>query len=126
MDNVFLIGLLSWFLPGFGHLIQGRRLRGAIIALTVWTLFIIAVVSGGAYYPGFDFKDGALLYLLNVFSRCGNGLGALISFYLLSSPPPNVAAWATFEYGGKFLEAAGLLNYLAVMDAADIYLGRKK
>ncbi len=89
-------------------------------------LFIIAVLSGGAYYPGFEFKDGALLYLLNIFARLGNGLGALISFWLMSSPPPNIAALATFEYGGRFLEIAGLLNYLAVLDAVDIHLGRKK
>ena len=36
------------------------------------------------------------------------------------------AALATFEYGGRFLEVAGLLNYLAVIDAVDISVGRKK
>jgi hypothetical protein len=117
---------MSWFLPGVGHIWQGRWKRGIIIGSVVWIMFIIAVSSGGAYYPGFEFKDGALLYLLNIFSRLGNGLGALISFVMAMSPPPNVASWATFEYGGRFLEVAGLLNYLAAMDAVDIYLGRKK
>jgi hypothetical protein len=37
-----------------------------------------------------------------------------------------MAARATFEYGGRFLETAGLLNYLATIDAIDINLGRKK
>ncbi len=126
MDNLYFNSLIAWFLPGAGHLLQGRLKRGLIIGAVIWIMFIIAVWSGGAYYPGFDFKDGALLYLLNIFARIGNGLGALISFFLLSSPPPNVAAWSTFEYGGRFLEIAGLLNLLAVIDAADIYLGRKK
>ncbi|MDQ3180940.1 MAG: hypothetical protein M3Q33_10515 [Acidobacteriota bacterium] len=126
MDNSFLIGIISWLLPGVGHLIQRRFVRGIIIGIIVWTMFIIAVISGGAYYPGFDFKDGALLYLLNIFARFGNGLGALISFFLSSSPPPNVASWATFEYGGRFLEIAGLLNYMAIMDALDLRFGRKK
>ena len=126
MDNPFLIGIISWFLPGVGHLMQGRWARGLIIGAVIWIMFVVAVVSGGAYYPGFDFKDGALLYLLNIFARLGSGLGAIISFVLMSSPPPNVAAWATFEYGGRFLEIAGLLNYLAVIDALDIQLGRKK
>lgn len=126
MDNPYIIGVISWFLPGVGHILQGRLKRGAIIGLVIWTMFIIALLSGGAYYPGFDFKDGALLYLLNIFARLGNGLGAAISFYLLNNPPPNVASLATFEYGGRFLEIAGLLNYLAVLDAFDIQLGRKK
>ncbi len=126
MNNFFLTGIVSWFLPGVGHILEGRWKRGLLIGAVIWSLFIIAVLSGGAYYPGFEFKDGALLYLLNVFSLLGNGLGALISFWLSASPPPNVAALATFEYGGRFLEIAGLLNYLAILDAADINLGRKK
>lgn len=126
MNNPVLIGILSWFFPGAGHLIQKKYRRGIIISVTIWTMFIIAMFSGGAYYPGFDFKDGSLLYLLNVFSKLGNGLGAIISFLASVEPAPNVAALATFEYGGRFLETAGLLNYLAVIDAIDIYFGRKK
>ncbi len=41
------------------------------------------------------------------------------------NPPPNVASWATFEYGGRFLEVAGLLNFLATIDAFDIAARRK-
>lgn len=126
MNNPFVVGLAAWFLPGVGHLLQGRFRRGLLIAAVVWGMFIIAVLSGGAYYPGFDFKDGALLYVLNIFARFGSGLGAVISFILMGNPPPNVAAWATFEYGGRFLEIAGLLNYLAAMDAIDIQQGRKQ
>jgi hypothetical protein len=126
MNNIWLIGAISWFLPGVGHLQLGRWKRGLIIGAVIWTMFIIAIVSGGAYYPGFGFAEGSLLYLLNIFSRLGNGLGALISLFLMASPPPNVAARATFEYGGRFLEVAGLLNFLAVLDAVDIQLGRKK
>ncbi len=126
MSNPYIIGATSWFLPGVGHLIQGRFKRGLIIGLVIWSMFVIAVLSGGAYYPGFDFKDGSLLYLLNIFARLGNGLGILLSFFLTSNPLPNVASWATFEYGGRFLEIAGLLNYLAVLDAIDIQFGRKK
>ena len=126
MDNPILIGILSWFFPGAGHLAQRRYKRAAIIGGSVWAMFIIALLSGGAYYPGFDYKDGQLLYLLNVVAKLGNGLGSIISFLASVQPEPNVAARATFEYGGRFLETAGLLNYLATMDAIDISLGRKK
>jgi hypothetical protein len=126
MNNLFFIGSVSWLLPGFGHFIQKRWKRGIILAFVIWSMFIIAILSGGAYYPGFDFKDGSLLYLLNIFARLGNGLGAGISLLFLSNPQPNVASWATFEYGGRFLEVAGLLNYLAIFDAVDIHLGRKR
>jgi hypothetical protein len=126
MDNSIFIGIISWFLPGAGHLLLGRIKRGIVITVVIWAMFIIAIVSGGAHYPGFDFKDGALLYLLNVFARMGNGLGAVVSFIMAGTPSPNVAALATFEYGGRFLEVAGLLNYLAAIDAVDIAVGRKR
>ena len=32
---------------------------------------------------------------------------------------------ATFEYGNTFLIVAGLLNFLVVLDAFDIAMGRK-
>ena len=60
MENPYFIGIISWFIPGVGHLIQGRLTRGIIIGAVIWTMFIIAIVSGGAYYPGFGFKDGSL------------------------------------------------------------------
>ena len=126
MNNTFVIGLISWIFPGAGHLIQKRWKRGIIILLVFWTMFITAILSGGAHYPGFGFYEGSLLYLLNIFGRLGSGIGALLSYVISMNPPPNVAAWATFEYGGRFLEVAGLVNYLAVIDAVDIHLGRKK
>lgn len=126
MENPILIALLSWFIPGAGHLVQKATIRGLIIAAVIWTMFVIAVLSGGAYYPGFDFKDGQLLYLLNVFATLGNGLGEVIRFLVSVEPAPNEAARATFEYGGRFLEVSGLLNFLAIIDAMDIFYGRKK
>ena len=125
-DNPVVVALAGWFFPGAGHFVQGRYVRGLIIGGVIWTMFIVALVSGGAYYPGFEFKDGQLLFLLNVFAKLGNGLGSIISFLVSVEPSPNMAARATFEYGGRFIEAAGLLNYLATMDAIDINLGRKE
>ncbi|MBS1793945.1 MAG: hypothetical protein JSS81_08830 [Acidobacteria bacterium] len=126
MDNTFVIGLIGWLFPGGGHLVQKRWLRGTVFAAVFWILLITALLSGGAYYPGFSFKDGSLLYLLNVFGRLGSGIGAVLGYLSGLGSAQNAAAWATFEYGGRFLEVAGLLNYLAVIDAVDIHLGRKR
>lgn len=126
MRNPFIVGLIAWLCPGAGHLVQGRRERALLIGGAIWLMLIIGLLSGGAYYPGFDFKDGQLLYLLNVFAKLGNGLGWLASFIVSVEPSPNTPALATFEYGGRMVEAAGLLNYLAAIDATDILYGRKK
>jgi TM2 domain-containing membrane protein YozV len=126
MDNPVVVALAGWLFPGAGHFMQKRVRRGLILSTAVWLMFIVGILSGGAYYPGFGYEEGALLYLLNVFATFGNGLGDLISFLVSVEPARDVAARATFEYGGRFLEVAGLLNYLAVLDALDINLGRKK
>lgn len=126
MQNPFVIGTVSWLFPGVGHMVQGRTKRGLFIGASIWLMFAVGILTGGAYYPGFDFKDGQLLYLLNVFAKLGNGLGWLVSFLVSVAPSPDTPALATFEYGGRMVEAAGLLNYLATIDALDIHLGRKK
>lgn len=125
-ENPVVVALVAWFFPGAGHIAQGRHVRGLVIGGAIWVMFIAALLSGGAYYPGFEFKDGQLLYILNVFAKLGNGLGSIIGFLASVEPAPNMAARATFEYGGRFMEAAGLLNYLAAIDAVDINLGRKE
>jgi hypothetical protein len=126
MQNPFVIGLLGWLFPGAGHFVQGRSRRALVIGCAIWAMLIVGIISGGAYYPGFEFKDGQLLYLLNVFAKLGNGLGWVISFLMSVEPSPATPALATFEYGGRMVEAAGLLNYLATIDALDIHYGRKQ
>jgi hypothetical protein len=126
MQNPFVIGLIGWLFPGAGHIAQGRTKRALVIGGAIWLMLIVGLFSGGAYYPGFEFKDGQLLYLLNVFAKLGNGLGWVASFLMSVEPSPDTPALATFEYGGRMVEVAGLLNYLAVIDALDIYFGRKK
>lgn len=127
VDNPLIVGLLAWIIPGLGHYLLGRNVRAFLIAGSIWAMFLIAILSGGAYYPGFGFKDGALLYLLNVFAKSGNLLGEMISMAIANMyPNASVASQATFEYGGRFLEVSGLLNFLAVIDATDIANGRKR
>lgn len=126
MNNPILIGILSWIMPGAGYFLIGRPKRGLIVGCAIWIMFIIAIISGGAFYPGFTFNEGQLLYLLHIFATLGNGLGYLITSFLNTNPPSDAAAVATFEYGGRFLEAAGLLNFLAIIDVFDLNSGRKQ
>jgi len=126
MDNTFITGAAAWIFPGAGYFIQKRWVRGAVVGGAIWTMFIIALASGGHFYPGLKFDEGALLYLLNIFARFGSGLMAAISYGIGMNPPPDAAGMATFEYGGRLLEVAGLLNYLAVVDTMDVLKGRKE
>lgn len=121
-----MIGAAGWVFPGAGYFVQKRWVRGAVVGGVIWLMFIIALASGGQYYPGLRFEEGALLYLLNIFARLGSGVIAVISYALGMNAPADAAGMATFEYGGRFLEVAGLLNYLAIIDSLDVFAGRKE
>lgn len=126
MNSNWLIGAAAWFIPGAGHFLQGRKTSGIIIATVIWIMFIVGILSGGAHYPGYSMNDGFLLVLLHFFASVGNGLGYLISLIFSSAAVKDAAAAPTFEYGGKLIEIAGLVNFMAVLDAVDIFFGRKK
>ena len=74
---------------------------------------------------GNDHGVAALLQLLPMVANFGSGLlylicwGANIGFV-------DKAQLMTYEYGNTFLLVAGLLNYLAMLDAFDIAAGRKE
>ena len=125
MQEFWVPAIIGWFLPGVGHFRIGQWKRGLIIGGAVWVMFAIGIFSGGATYPGIDISQGLLLYIIHVFACVGNGLGYLINLVAAANAPRDVAAWGTFEYGGRFLEVAGLLNYLAAIDVYDIAARRK-
>jgi len=118
MGNSFVYAVAAWFFPGAGHALKKEWSKAAIVGIAIWGMFVVAIISGGAYYPGLKWEEGPLLVLLNAFSRLGNVSGAFVSWMISATPAPGVAEWATYEYGGRLLEVAGLCNFLAVMDAA--------
>lgn len=125
MQEFWIASILQWFVPGAGYAKVGHWQRGLIVGGAVWVMLIIGIFSGGATYPGIDLNQGLLLYVIHVFACAGNGLGYLFTLVAAANAPQNVAAWSTFEYGGRFLEVAGLLNYLAAIDVFDIASRRK-
>ena len=126
--SAWLIGLAAWFVPGAGHLWLKRWGRALAMGGAVWVSFIVGLAMGGHM---FSLKPGqgssALLQIPPMIANLGSG--ALYLFCLLFgvgfSDDPQQAARATYEYGNTFLLIAGLLNYLTVLDAFDIAVGRK-
>ena len=121
--NPWLIGFLAWLVPGLGHLIQGRVLRGVVSALTILAMFVLGVAIGGHIYSLQEPGEGLLSSL---FGLCDMGSGGL---YLLSRVAGLAVnerpEQATSEYGSVFLMVAGLLNLILALDAFDIRAGRK-
>lgn len=124
----WLIGLIGWLIPGGGHIAQGRWQRGLLQGATVCLMFIFGLSLGGHLFPtaGQD-KQGMnlLLQFPPVIANAGVGL-LYILCWLMDKGFAEHAQLSTYEYGNTFLWAAGLLNYLVMLDAFDIAVERKQ
>jgi hypothetical protein len=115
--------LLSLLVPGLGHIISGRFIRGALVGITIWGMFLLGIILGGHLYGLFDSGEGLLS---KVFALCNLGTGLLYAGSRLAGVGVDEQAFlATSEYGNVFLMVAGLLNYLLALDVFDISSGRK-
>lgn len=120
----YLVLALAWLLPGAGHFLLGRRGRGALIAGSVLLMFILGLLMRGAmFHPA---SGDVLTTLISWGGFIGNlaaGFPYLLTVWLGYSQPD--VAGHVYDYGAKFLVAAGLLNILAMVDVHEILKGKK-
>ena len=125
----WVMGTAGWFFPGAGHLIQGEWVRALILGGAVWICFVAGLSMGGHLFSVTGTEQGlsSLLQVPPTIANLGSGI-LYLGCWLLDvgfADDPVHAARATYEYGNTFLLIAGLLNYLAMLDAFDIAAGRK-
>jgi len=121
----WLIGLAAWAVPGLGHVLQRRWMRGLLLGGAVWVMFFLGLWLGGHLFTVTDHGLAALVQLLPMSANVGSGL-LYLSCWLTNTGFAEQAQRLTYEYGNTFLLVAGLLNYLAALDAFDIAAGRKE
>ena len=124
--RAWLMGVAAWAIPGLGHLLQGKWARALILGGSVWAMFLIGLAIGGHLFRIGPNDQGftAMLQLLPICANFGAGL-LYIGCWLTNTGFVEQAQRVTYEYGNTFLLCAGLLNYLAMLDAFDIAAGRK-
>ncbi len=116
-----LVLALGWLVPGLGHLVQRRFVRGALILVAIFTLFLCGLAMQGKVYTT---SFTSLLDILGLVGDvCAGGL------YLLSRAfdwGQGAVQRAVADYGTKYMVVAGLLNIVAMIDAYHIAIGKKK
>lgn len=112
---------IGWFIPGAGHMIQKRWIRGALLFISIVTLFLLGLAMQGRIYRA---NGGDILDILGFVGDLG--AGAMYIVTLAMDWGQNAIAFAVADYGTKFMIVAGLLNFIAVADAYHIAIGKKR
>jgi hypothetical protein len=118
----FLYGplLAGWLIPGGGHFLQRKWIRGTLLLVAIGTMFVLGILMQGKLYTSAQ----SILEMLGLAGDLGSGLFYLVSRQLgLGTDAIQVT---TADYGTRFLVFAGLLNIIAAVDAHNLYTGRKK
>ncbi|MFM8532909.1 MAG: DUF6677 family protein [Acidimicrobiia bacterium] len=112
--------VVSWLVPGAGHLMLGRRQKGFVFLIALPVMFAIGLALDGRLFP-FMFQEP----LVGLAALANLGMG--IPYFLAKAMDlgPGVVTAASYEYGNTFLIVSGLLNMLVAIDAYDVKLGRK-
>ena len=111
---------IGWLIPGAGHLIQKRWIRGLLIMGSVVTMFVLGLLMEGRVYKP---NGGDILDILGFIGDLGAGGMYIVSRTL--DLGHTIVAHASADYGTKFIIAAGLLNFMSVADAYHIAIGKK-
>lgn len=112
--------MVSWLVPGAGHLLQGRRQKGIIFLIALPAMFAIGLALKGRLFP-FIFSEP----LVGLAAIAQLGMGVIYFIAKAIGLGPGIVTEASYEYGNTFLIVSGLLNMLVAIDAYDVRLGRK-
>ena len=112
---------VGWLIPGAGHIIQKRWIRGALLLVSIVTLFVLGLMMQGHIYKA---NGGDILDILGFIGDLGAGGMYIVT--LAMNGGQGAVAFAIADYGTKFMIVAGLLNFIAVADAYHIAIGKKQ
>jgi len=115
-----LVCVAAWLVPGAGHLYLGRRQKATVFFVALVLLFGLGLLLEGRIFP---FELSEPLVGLAAIADLGLGLPWMVA--RLAGAGAGTVTAVTYEYGNTFLIVAGLLNYLVVLDAFDVAMGRK-
>jgi hypothetical protein len=112
---------VGWLIPGAGHIIQKRWIRGVLLLISITSLFVLGLMMQGHIYKA---NGGDILDILGFIGDLG-AVGLYI-VTLAMNGGQGAIAFATADYGTKFMIVAGLLNFIAIADAYHIAIGKKR
>jgi hypothetical protein len=116
----YLAPAVGWLIPGAGHLIQKRWIRGLLLMASIVIMFALGLLLQGHIYQP---NGGDILDILGFVGDVG--AGGLYIFAQFMNWGQGAISHATADYGTKYLIVAGLLNFISAADAHHIAIGKK-
>src|ERR1700680_1716050 len=110
---------IGWLIPGAGHLIQKRWIRGLLLMGSIVIMFVLGLAMQGRVYRP---NGGDILDILGFVGDVG--AGGLYIVTRVMDLGTGAVAHATADYGTKYIIVAGLLNFISAADAYHIAIGR--
>ena len=110
----------GWIIPGAGHFLLRKPIRGLLLMISIFSMFAIGVALQGKIYSP---NTGDLLDILGFVGQLGAGLPYFLTRAMGWGAGSIITAAA--DYGTKFIVVAGLLNIVAAVDAHSLASGRK-
>jgi hypothetical protein len=111
---------IGWLVPGAGHLIQKRWIRGLLLMSSIVIMFGLGLAMQGRIYRP---NGGDILDILGFVGDVGAG-GLYIMTRVLDLGQGAISH-AVADYGTKYIIVAGLLNFISAADAYHIAIGKK-
>ncbi len=116
---VYLPLIAGWLVPGAGHFLLGKWIRGTLLAVAILAMFIMGLAMQGKLYTSAE----DILGILGMAGDLGSGLLYIVSRAAGLGAQPTQTTIA--DYGKVFIVVAGLLNIIAAVDAHNLRTGRK-
>src|SRR3984893_5064822 len=113
--------VVGWLIPGAGHMIQRRWIRGLLLFVSIASLFVLGLAMQGRIYKA---NGGDILDILGFVGDVG--AGGLYIVTLAMDWGQGAIAFATADYGTKFMIVAGLLNFIYLAPCYHIAIGKKQ
>jgi len=116
----WLVLFAGWLVPGAGHLLLGKWVRGTLIFTAILGMYLLGLgLQGKIFVP----NSGDILDILGFLGQIGMGMGYFLA--RLFGWGASSVLITLGDYGTKFLTVAGLLNIIAAVDAHSLANGRK-
>jgi hypothetical protein len=112
---------VGWLIPGAGHMVQKRWIRGALLMISICSMFTLGLLMQGRIYKA---NGGDILEILGFVGDVGGG--GLYLLAIVMDWGTAIVSHATADYGKVFIIVAGLLNFISVADAYHIAIGKKR